>query len=119
MLCNYAFDMQNMLHILNFENILLAFDLQGNLKGRVPPKYYNFREVDVLSVLQEQDMCEIGVLSNSSFSKATPTLSVLNNWLTSLPVDKICVLKQRVAPDGYKTLYLFQKGRLAPFLPVR
>ena len=119
MICKYAFDIKNMLHLILFNDMLLAFDISGKLRNQAPANYYNFREVDVVSVLQEHDMCEAAVLSSNKFSKSTPSVFALNKWLSSLPVDKICVLQQRVAPDGYKTLYIFQKGKLAPFLPIR
>ena len=115
----YKFSMKKMEYDIFSDGIGMRFDVLGAYKGSLANIDMDASPVDVVSILQQGNLCEVAVVASGNYYKRRVDLTRAMNWVKTVPIQRKTVLSlRRKVKDIYclQTIYVFSLNTIAPFL---
>lgn len=115
----YGLDMNTFEHHLLCDGIGARFNISGKYISSQARVLSNSLPVDCLSILQQGNLCEVGILVCDNFVKRIMDFSRVQNWLKTLPLANKAVfqLKRQVGTERcVQTIYIYPYNRLSAFI---
>ena len=108
----YTFNAGKLEHHLICDGKGAVFGIDGKYKGSNAVMGTAAKEVDVISLLQQGELCEIAALTNNNYAKRQLEMSAYSSWVNTVPVRPIgtFVLRRKVGEERcVQTIYIFNR----------
>lgn len=119
MIALYKIDLRTLEYCIFSNGVGLRFDVTGRYKGEARSVDSSAVPVDVVSILQQGNQCEVAVLSGSNYCKQRVDLNRAISWTKSCPLHARAVLplKRKVKDVScLQTIYVYGNNTIAPYL---
>lgn len=115
----YRLDMRTLEYNIFADGIGMRFDFTGKYKGALGNIGMGATPVDVVSILQQGNLCEVAVLANGEYYKQRVDLDRAVGWTKTSPVRHKAVLSLRRKVKDIvclQMIYVYNNNSIKPYL---